>query len=244
MKATPDDQALLLVLQAHDTRIAQLAHRASTLPENSELVQLRSESQRLSRELAAHRGGLDDLGTELSRVESDVKTVEARIARDTDRMQSSSSVKDVTAFEQELTSLAKRLNDLEEIELAVMERIETQQGVTDGAASHVAELVEHTVTAQARRDEALAAIEAERLTTSAGRLIVEARIPAELLALYEKQRARYGTGASLLRGGVSEASGVKLLENEMQAIRRADPDDVMMCASSEAILVRTGESGL
>jgi len=214
------------------------------LPENSELVQLRSESQRLSRELAAHRGGLDDLGTELSRVESDVKTVEARIARDTDRMQSSSSVKDVTAFEQELTSLAKRLNDLEEIELAVMERIETQQGVTDGAASHVAELVEHTVTAQARRDEALAAIEAERLTTSAGRLIVEARIPAELLALYEKQRARYGTGASLLRGGVSEASGVKLLENEMQAIRRADPDDVMMCASSEAILVRTGESGL
>ena len=48
----------------------------------------------------------------------------------------------------------------------------------------------------------------------------------------------------MLRGGVSLASGVKLLENEMQAIRAAAPDDIIMCASSEAILVRTAESGL
>jgi hypothetical protein len=37
---------------------------------------------------------------------------------------------------------------------------------------------------------------------------------------------------------------VKLLENEMQEIRAAAPDAVIMCASSEAILVRTKESGI
>jgi hypothetical protein len=37
---------------------------------------------------------------------------------------------------------------------------------------------------------------------------------------------------------------VKLLENEMVAIRAAAPDDVIMCPSSDAILVRTAESGL
>jgi hypothetical protein len=69
-------------------------------------------------------------------------------------------------------------------------------------------------------------------------------VPADLYALYEKQRSRYGTGASLLRYGVSSATGVKLLENEMQEIRAAAPDEVIMCASSDAILVRTAESGL
>ena len=69
-------------------------------------------------------------------------------------------------------------------------------------------------------------------------------IRKRLLALYEKQRTRYGTGASLLRGGVSLASGVKLLEDELQKIRAAAPDDVLICPSSDSILVRTDESGL
>ena len=67
---------------------------------------------------------------------------------------------------------------------------------------------------------------------------------AELVALYEKQRARYGVGASLLRRGVSEASGVQLFPDELETVRKAAPDDVLICPSSSAILVRTAESGL
>jgi len=43
---------------------------------------------------------------------------------------------------------------------------------------------------------------------------------------------------------VSQASGVALHEDEMQAVRTAAPDDVLICPSSDAILVRTDESGL
>jgi len=46
------------------------------------------------------------------------------VARDKERMQSSASVKDVAAFEQELAALAKRQSDLEDIELAVMETLD------------------------------------------------------------------------------------------------------------------------
>ena len=65
-----------------------------------------------------------------------------------------------------------------------------------------------------------------------------------MLALYERQRERYGFGASLLRGGVSSASGVKLNESDMATVRAAAPDDVLICPDSNAILVRTNESGL
>lgn len=244
LKASPDDQATLLDLQALDTKLAQLDHRATTLPELAALRELSAQAEVLRRTLSTQNGVLEDIRLELTRVESDVAVVEARIARDASRLESSSSVKDVAALEQELGMLRRRLDDLEEIELAVMERLDDHQAVVDATSGRLDELRSRIALVESERDEALASLAAERAVAAAGRRAIETTVPADLLALYEKQRARYGTGASLLRGGVSVASGVKLLENELQAIRAAAPDDVIMCASSEAILVRTAESGL
>jgi predicted nucleic acid-binding Zn-ribbon protein len=244
LKASPDDQALLLDLQAIDTKLAQLDHRAKSLPELVTLQGLETEAEALRLALIEQNGMLEDVKLELGRVESDVSIVETRIKRDTERLEASSSVKDVAALEQELVSLKKRLNDLEEIELTVMERLEEQQSAASALTAQSDGLGAQVVDLEAARDAALGALAAERTTAAAARRTIEGKVPADLLALYEKQRGRYGTGASLLRGGVSMASGVKLLENEMQAIRSAAPDDVIMCPSSEAILVRTNESGL
>jgi predicted nucleic acid-binding Zn-ribbon protein len=244
LTASPESQALLLDLQALDTKLAQLDHRAKTLPELTTLSELTRAVEVLKGVLAERNGALEDVALELRRVEADVEVVETRITRDNERLQSSSSVKDVAALEQELTALRKRLGDLEEIELTVMERHEESQAAVADTTAQLAELAARVGDAVAAKDAALAELAAERATAAAGREAIAATVPADLLALYEKQRARYGTGASHLRGGVSQASGVKLLENEMQAIRAAAPDAVIMCASSEAILVRTAESGL
>ena len=244
LKASPDDQALLLDLQALDTKLAQLDHRARSLPELATLAALATEGDALRVTRMEQQGQLENVQLELSRLESDVQVVETRIARDSERLQASSSVKDVAALEQELSALRKRLDDLEEIELSVLEKLEEHQGRVDETAGRLAELLDQVAAIEATRDAALASIGAERTTAAAGRRTIEAKIPADLLALYEKQRTRYGTGASLLRGGVSLASGVKLLEDELQKIRAAAPDDVLICPSSDAILVRTDESGL
>ena len=244
LKAAPEDQALLLDLQAFDTKLSQLDHRAKSLPELATLAGFAKDADALRLTLGEQNGALEDIKIELTRLESDVEVVETRIARDTERLQGSSSVKDVSALEQELTALRKRLGDLEEIELTVMEKLEGQQTLVDNTNAALDALRARAGEVEADRDAQLTSIKAERTTAAAGRESLAARIPAELLALYERQRSRYGTGASMLRGGVSLASGVKLLENEMQAIRAAAPDEVIMCASSEAILVRTAESGL
>ena len=244
LTASPDDHALLLDLQALDTRLAQLDHRASHLPELATLAELGREDEALRLVTLEQQGAVEDIQLELTRVESDVEVVEARIARDAGRLETSSSVKDVAALEQELAALRIRIGDLEEIELAVMERLEEAQSVLAATTAQRATLRESIVAVEATRDAALAEIAAERRTAAAGRRTIEGKVPADLLALYEKQRSRYGTGASLLQGGVSLASGVKLLEDEMQKIRAAAPDAVLICPSSDAILVRTGESGL
>ena len=244
LKASPDDQRLLLDLQALDTKLAQLDYRAKSLPEHATLQALTTEGDALRLTVAEQSGGIEDVTLELKRIEADVEVVEARIARDSERLQHSSSVKDVAALEQELQSLRKRLSDLEEIELVVMERLEEQQSAANATKGQLASLGEKIAEAAAARDASLSTILGERTTAAAGRRTIEGKVPAELIALYDKQKSRYGTGASMLRGGVSLASGVKLLEDELQKIRAAAPDDVLICPSSDAILVRTDESGL
>src|SRR4051812_38008348 len=209
LKASPDDQKLLLDLQALDTKLAQLDHRAKTLPQHAVLSGIDAELSTLRATALERRGAREDVALELKRLESDVEVVEARISRDAGRLEASSSVKDVAALEQELAALRKRLSDLEEIELTVMERLEQQQAVADQTAAQLSALSERVAEVEAQRDAALSTLTAERTVAAAGRRTIEAKVPADLLALYEKQRARYGTGASLLRGGVSMASGVK-----------------------------------
>jgi predicted nucleic acid-binding Zn-ribbon protein len=244
LKATPSEQELLLDIQAIDTKLQQLDHRAKSLPEHSALQRLAVDNSELLVTLAEQKGVLEDARIELKRVESDVEVVEARITRDSARLQASSSVKDVAALEQELAALKKRQFDLEEIELTVMEKVEQQDAVVGQLGEQAGVLQGRMADLEGERDSAMRLIDEERANAAANRSALAAQVPDDLLALYEKQRQRYGSGASLLRGGVSLASGVKLNENDMVTIRAAAPDDVLLCPDSNAILVRTGESGL
>jgi len=244
MKATPEDQALLLDLQALDTKLSQLQRRSDKLPEREVVDALSGQRVGLERQRAEQSGAVEDVRLELKRTEADVEVVETRIARDSERLSSSSSVKDVQALEQELEALAKRKSDLEDIELAVMETVDERESALAATDAELATLAAALADATVARDEALAAIEAERTHAAANRQTVAAKVPGDLLALYEKQRERYGFGASHLRGGVSSASGVTLNGSEMNKVRAAAPDDVILCPDSNAILVRTAESGL
>jgi uncharacterized protein len=244
MKASPADQALLLDLQAIDTKLNQLGHRAKSVPELVQLTELARGIDVLRGVYSTQSGAREDVQLELKRLESDVQLVEQRVKRDSERLQSSSSVKDVAALEQELASLHKRQFDLEEIELSVMEKLEERDAELAQTEASLADLEGQVAGLEAARDAALGAIDTERSEAIANRSAIAASVPDDLLALYEKQRARYGTGASLLRFGVSAATGVALLADEMATIRAAAPDDVLLCPSSDAILVRTAESGL
>jgi predicted nucleic acid-binding Zn-ribbon protein len=244
LTASPADQAKLLDLQDLDNKLQQLENRGRALPELAKLAGLAGELDERRRLLTERTGVLEDAKRELGRLESDVALVEQRMTRDTDRLRTATSTKDVTALEHELASLTRRRSDLEDIELDVMQRVEDAEVGLAEARAAFDDTVASRRTLEETRDAALEQLALEKRHTTANRETVAAELPADLLDLYERQRARYGWGASLLRGGVSSASGVALGANEMAKIRAAAPDEVLLCPDSSAILVRTAESGL
>ncbi|WP_394551926.1 zinc ribbon domain-containing protein [Agromyces sp. MMS24-JH15] len=245
MKATPAEQQELLRLQSVDTRLAQLAHRLGVLPQAGALGELATREDAARRVRAGAVGTLEDARAELARLESDVALVEARIVRDGDRLTHTSSMKDVNALESELASLRKRRSDLEDQELAVMERVEEAERAVaeidyehDGIAAERARL-------EAERDEAAAGIAVERDQSERDRAAIASAVPEPLLAFYEQRRARGGgIGAALLSRRTCGGCTITLTGSDLEDVRRAAYDDVVQCPECDRILVRTDESGL
>ncbi|NQX27559.1 hypothetical protein HQQ81_09400 [Microbacteriaceae bacterium VKM Ac-2854] len=244
MKASPAQQRELLTLQSLDTRVLQLDRQAKTLPQIAQLQALQAANDQSRRALAESIGALEDARIELTRIESDVEVVEKRMKRDADRLEQSSSTKDIAALEGEISALRKRRSDLEDIELTIMERIEGFEATVSTAQSARDVIVADAAALAEARDAELEVLAGKKEGLARDRASLVATLDPELVALYEKQRARYGIGAGLLRGKVSEGSGVALTESDLSWIRRAPSEDVIICPDSGCILVRTEESAL
>jgi predicted nucleic acid-binding Zn-ribbon protein len=190
-------------------------------------------------------GALEDARAELGRIESDVAVVEARIARDGDRLQHTSSTKDVAALESELVSLRRRLSDLEDQELAVMEKVESAEGVVAAIDVERAAIAVDVTRLEADRDEAAAGLATERDHAERDRAVVAGGLPPELVAFYDQRRVRGGgVGAALLRQRTCSGCTITLTGADLAAVRSAAPDAVLQCPECDRILVRTDESGL
>ncbi|MFT4259744.1 zinc ribbon domain-containing protein [Microbacterium sp.] len=243
MNAAPEHQRILLDVADLDRRILQ-AERARTKPVQgpriTELVAIRQEQLR---ELTALTGARDDVRAELTRLESDVKLVEQRRARDAERLAAATNSKEAQALEHEIDSLTRRQSDLEDAELDAMGRLEdaeaavaAQQALLDQTTAEGQEL-----TAQAKADVAAATELGEQLARD--RAAVTASVPADLLAEYTR-RAANNAGAALLTRGTCEGCRIVLPGTDLNAIRQAAETAVVSCPECGCILVRTEESGL
>ncbi|WP_432544624.1 zinc ribbon domain-containing protein [Kineococcus sp. SYSU DK002] len=245
-KAPAIDQQRLLDLQTVDTRLAQLAHRRSTLPEQTELDGLVQERRRSADMLVAARTLVGDVERQVAKAEADVAQVRDRAQRNAKRLEAGvGSPKDLQGLQHELESLARRQGVLEDEELVVMERLEQVQFAAAELATTDTELAEQIDDVTARRDAALAEIAAEETAVLARRQAIVMGIDDALVALYEKVRApRGGVGAALLRSRRCGGCQLELNASDLSEIRKAAPDDVVHCEECGRILVRTEESGL
>lgn len=245
MNADPADQALLLELVEHDTRLSQIAHRLRTLPEAAAAAEAEQRAAQLRDRLVAAETIASDLRLDLERAEADVRQVREREERDRSLLDSVGDPKQLQSIQHELESLARRKSDLEDAELEVMERLEGAEaavaqlaGERDAAAAELAE-------ARSAAEAATAALEAERATVGESRSAIAARVPEALLALYAKAGADHGgIGAALLRRGRCEGCMLTLTPTDLEAIRATQPEEVVRCEECRRILVRTHESGL
>jgi uncharacterized protein len=247
VKASPESQLRLLDLAELDAELGRLENRRRSLPEHAELSQLEQRERELRDEIATLEAREGDLKREQAKSEADVEQVRSRIVRDRSRLDAGqvSSPKELENLQSEVASLLRRQSDLEDVELEVMERLETTQGRLAEASAERSSVAKDVQEVTARRDQLLAELSVQSEEASERRAAVAAEEPADLLDLYERLRAQHGgVGAAALQRGQCQGCHLSLNTVDLNAIRAADADEVVRCEECRRILVRTAESGL
>lgn len=246
MKADPSVQLRLLDLQQLDTRLQQLAHARTRIPQQAELEQAQARLRSVQDAIVMTQTQVADVERELARADADVQQVRDRAARDQSRLDSGQgSPKDLQALQHELETLARRQSALEDVELAIMERAEEVRARHDAARAEEPQALADVERLTEELAAATAEIDAQEREVAEPRTALLAAIDDPLLALYDRVRAQSGgLGAAALRARRCGGCQLELNPVELNRIAGAPEDEVLRCEECSRILVRTPESGL
>jgi predicted nucleic acid-binding Zn-ribbon protein len=246
VNADPAAQRRLLDLAAVDAELTRTAHRRRSLPELTEVEQADKDLLSGRDSLVAAETAVSDLDRDIRKLEAEIDQVRAREDRDRDLLDSGSisSGKQLEDLQHELATLRRRQTVLEDDLLEVMERREATAADFERGRAALADIEQRRLNATRRRDEALAELESIEEHGQHERRTLIGELPADLVALYERIRARNGTGAALLRERRCGACRLELDRTALGRLREAAPDEVIRCEECGVVLVRTPESGL
>lgn len=247
MQAPPDAQLRLLELQRLDTAIAQLDHRRATLPELAQIAAAQRVRAALGEQLVALRTRVSDLEGEVAKAEADLVPVRERRERDQQRVDSGAVTdpSQLTALLDEIQHLGRRINDLEDVELDAMERLEEATAERDRVAAARTEAEPALRALLASRDSQFSELDAEHAIQSAARGNVAGALPSDLVALYDRLRSRLGgTGAAALVQRRCTGCQLTATATDLDRYAAAAADEVLRCEECDRILVRVADSGL
>lgn len=245
MKADPAVQRRLLDLAGVDGELARLVHRRRTLPEHAALAAAETAVRTAKDALVEVETRAGDLDRDIRRLERDVDAVRARTERDQKILAGAGvGAKQANDLQHELDTLSRRQGVLEDEQLEVMEQREALGMDVAHAERVLTEAEQAQSTIGERRDAALLDIDTAEAGRRREREEVVATLPADLLAEYDRRRARSGTGAALLRERRCGACRLELDRTALAALHAAPADEVVHCEECGTVLVRTAESGL
>lgn len=245
MQADPSAQRALLQIADLDTQVAQLRHRKTTLPEHAQLAELNSQRTRLGEQVVASQTRLGDAEAEQERVEADLNPARARRERNQKMIDSGGvDAKALQSLIAETTHLKGRINSLEDTQLEIMQQIEDETAVRDQLVARRTEVENRMRALIASRDAAGKELDTQISELTSRRAGLAGRLPADLVALYEKVAQRSGTGAAELQARRCGGCRLELDMTELKRHANAAPDQVLRCEECGRILVRTEQSGL
>jgi uncharacterized protein len=198
-------------------------------------------------DLVAADTAVSDLENDQARAETDLEPVRERLIRNERRIADGTvpDPKALASMIDEVEHLKKRISDLEDAELEVMEQLETATAEQARLRSRVAELDAQIATVTERRDAELAVLDAAVDDARRVRAGIAPDIPADLMAMYEKLAASHnGVGAAELRQRRCTGCQLEVNAADLRAIAAAAPDEIIRCEECGRIQIRTENSGL
>jgi uncharacterized protein len=238
MKFPHSDQMRLLDLQAVDLELSQVRRRMGSLPIAAEVVRLEQRAADLHHQIVTSQTESADLGRMVAKAEEELGRVRARAQRDREIAGSGVAPRVQQDLQHELTSLARRLGDLEDAELEMMQREEDLVAQLDRLQALEVDLTDRLAVARSDRDSELLE-ESSRLESLTGqRTKIRAEVPGALLALYERSRSDSGVGAAVIKGNQCQGCRLQLPPSELVDLRTMPADEIAHCEECGCILVR------
>lgn len=246
MQAEPRDQSRVLQLADLDAHLGRVTHAARTLPQHKRIEELMKARQDVTDTLVEAETVVGDLEAAVRRAEADLVPVRERLARNQARIDdgSVSDGKTLRGLIEEVEHLKRRIGDLEDAELELMEQLETAQAAQVRVAESKTGIESELRAAVAERDEKVQVLAAEAKELQAKRKSQAAEIPEPLLKLYERLRASSGAGAAELKQRRCTGCQLEIPVSDLDGYRKAPANEVLRCVECDRILVRTGQSGL
>lgn len=237
MKASPSQQADLLSLSNLDLEITRARVALAGLTSGEAFSEMRAAQREAASSLIDSRNQLDSVELELKRAEADLALVEQRIEKDNLRLNQTSSSKDAQGIQAELETLKKRKSELEDLELAVLERKEQAEAAYKTILSDKQAIDEELASKEAANETEIMKLKSGLDLLTQQRAQEVSRSDIELFALYEKKAAR-GVAVGRLLNRECGACRMTIGATALAEITALPQDEIATCPDCQAILVR------
>jgi predicted nucleic acid-binding Zn-ribbon protein len=231
----------LLAVQEHDTVTDQLEHRKATLPDRAELERVMTGVADVEARSAEVEGRRHELQRDQQRLEDEVALIrEKAVAHDKALYSGTiSNPRELQAMQDEIAALNRRIGQLEDQELELMEQIEPLDTEVAELAAERAAADEQAAALRGRIAEAEVHLDEELGANQAERSALAADVPEDLLQTYDALRKRTG-GIAIARLVGSNCGGchLQLSAVEVARLKKLDPDEPANCEECGRLLVR------
>ena len=238
MKANLQDQKRLLELVELDLNLVKNAGDRAKLLAATDIQIASEKTLSLSDQLIDARNRVGDLELELKRSENDLELVETRIAKDKQRLSTTSSSKDAQGIEHELTTLAKRKSELEDAELGIMEELDKVRAELSVAESAKSAAENELSSLRASLSSEMAQLDSKRAELSAKRVALVGLIDGELALAYQRKADR-SVAVGKLTGRECGACRLSITATNLEEIVALPADEISECPNCQAYLVRS-----
>lgn len=228
-------------LQECDTLVDQLRHRLEHLPGRAELAAAVAAEAAVVAELAPLSAERATVAAEQRRLENEVTSVESKVEHVKAQLYGGAVV-----APKELEALQHELGTLHDRQVAFEDEVLVQMEAAEPLDERIAQLGQSLE--QRRGEMSVAEAELEVAVTAATAMLADATserdlasvsIPDDLTAAYEGLRRRLGgVGAARLEGSRCLGCHLEIPAAELAAIRKAPPDELVLCPECGRILAR------
>jgi uncharacterized protein len=231
----------LLAVQEHDTTIDQLVHRRAHLPSRAELDSVMAELATLEARISEVEETRHGMARDQQRLEDEIAGLNDR-ANHHDKTLYSGTIgnpRELQSLQDEIASLKRRISQLEDQELEVMEQMEPLDAQLATFAASRATLDERGTALRAQIAEEEVAIEAELERVRGERDALSGSIDAVLQAEYDELRKRSG-GIAIARmvGGSCGGCHLGLSAVDVDRIKKLPPEAPAYCEECGRLLAR------